>query len=272
MSGGPGVVAPPSPRVAVPIVADADDWLLVDKPAGLLVHPTKPGGPITLFDLLRGLLAYELANGGQVSLAHRLDRETSGLLLVAKTAAAARHFGLAMMRGNGFHKEYLALVHGWPPWEETLADAPLRRAGSVGPSRVWLRQTVHPDGAPARTRFVVERRFTRGGGSAGEGGRFALLRAVTATGRLHQVRVHAAALGHPLVGDKIYGPDEGLYLEFIATGWTPALARALLLPRHALHAAVLGFTDPRGVPRRATAALPADFRAFLENAGDPTNP
>lgn len=253
------------PRVPVPIVAEAADWLLVDKPAGLLVHPTKPGGPVTLFDLLRELLAFELANGGQVSLVHRLDRATSGLLLVAKTAAAARHFGLAMMRGLGFHKEYLAIVHGWPEWGETVVDAPLLRAGSVGPSRVWLRQMVHPEGLPSRTRFRVERRFTRGRG----GERFALLRAVLETGRLHQVRVHAASMGHPLVGDKLYGPDEGLYLEFIETGWTPALARVLLLPRHALHAATLGFTDPRGVAQRESAPLPADLRAFLENGAEP---
>ena len=252
----------------MPLVAETDDWLLVDKPTGLLVHPTKPGGPTTLWDLLRGLLAFELANGGQVSLVHRLDRETSGLLLVAKTAGVARHFGLAMMRGDGFRKEYLAVVHGWPGWEAQVVDAPILRAGSVGPSRVWLRQAVHPDGASARTRFAVERRFARRGG----GDRFALLRAVPETGRLHQIRVHAAALGHPLVGDKIYGPDEGLYLEFIATGWTPALGRVLHLPRHALHAAGLGFTDPRGVAHHATAPLPADLRAFLGDDADPTNP
>lgn len=257
-----------TPPVSVPIVAEAPDWLLVDKPPYLLVHPTKPGGPVTLFDLLRGLLAFELANGGQVSLVHRLDRETSGLLLVAKTAAAARHFGLAMMRGDSFRKEYLAVVHGWPAWEEQTLDAPLLRAGSVGPSRVWLRRMVHPDGEPARTRFTVERRFTRGA----RGGRFTLLRVVPETGRLHQIRVHAAALGHPLVGDKIYGPDEGLYLEFIATGWTPALEGILLLPRHALHAASLGFTDPRGVARHGTAPLPADLLAFLGNGTDPTKP
>lgn len=244
-------------RVPVPIIAEANDWMLVDKPAHLLVHPTRPGGPTTLLDLLRGLLALELANGGQISLVHRLDRETSGLLLVAKTTAAARHFGLAMARGS-FHKEYLAVVHGWPAWERRTADAPLLRAGSVGPSRIWLKQTVHPDGVPARTRFAVERRFTHG-----KNGRFALLRAVPETGRLHQVRVHAASLGHPLVGDKIYGPDETLYLRFIETGWTPELARALLLDRHALHAATLGFPDLCGVPQRWAAPLPADLTGFL---------
>lgn len=240
--------------VAIPVVRETADWLLVSKPAGLLVHPTKPSGPLTLWDLLRGLLAFELANGGQVSLVHRLDRETSGLLLVAKTAGAARELGRALARGE-FCKEYLALVCGWPTWETREVDAPLRRAGG----RVWLRQTIHPDGAPARTRFEVLRRFRRGGEP------FALLRAGPRTGRLHQVRVHAAHAGHPLVGDKIYGPDEGLYLRFIETGWTPELAGALQLERHALHASRLVFTDPAdGSTQDWHAPLPTDLAGFLD--------
>lgn len=248
--------------VPVPIVVESTDWMLVSKPAHLLVHPTRPGGPTTLLDLLRDLLAFELANGGQVSLVHRLDRETSGLLLVAKTAAAARHFGLAMARRD-FQKEYLALVHGWPAWGEHVVDAPLLRAGRVGPVRVWLKQAVHPDGAPAQTRFEVLRRLQR---ETPAGPRpFSLLRAGPRTGRLHQVRVHAAHAGHPLVGDKIYGPDEGLYLRFIETGWTPELAGALQLERHALHASRLVFTDPAdGSTQDWHAPLPTDLAGFLD--------
>ena len=110
----------------IPLVAEGEDWLVVSKPAHLLVHPTRPGGPVTLLDHLRGLLAYECACGGQVSLVHRLDRETSGLLLVAKTSAAARRFSLDMMRGR-IRKDYLALVRGWPEWDATTLDAPLLR-------------------------------------------------------------------------------------------------------------------------------------------------
>lgn len=246
---------------AVPIIAEAGDWMLVSKPAHLLVHPTKPGGPRTLLDLLRELLAFELANGGQVSLVHRLDRETSGLLLVAKTVAAARALGIAWAR-HEVGKEYLALVHGAPGWETRETYAPLLRAGSVGTSRVYLKQTVHPAGAAARTRFDVVCRFER---ETPDGLRpFALLRATPTTGRLHQVRVHAAALGHPLVGDKIYGSDEGLYLRFIETGWTPELARALLLPRHALHASRLVWTDPADGSRQDwRAPLPDGLAAFV---------
>ena len=243
-------------------MAEAADWLVVSKPPYLLVHPTRPGGPATLLDALRALLAYEIANGGQVSLIHRLDRETSGLLLVAKTAAAARRFSQDMMRGR-IGKEYLALVWGWPEWDVLTVDAPLLRLGEKEISRIWLKRAVHPDGAPARTHFETLRRFER------DGGRFALVRARPETGRLHQIRVHLAHAGHPVVGDKIYGPDEGCYLEFIATGWTPKLARVLLLDRHALHAHRLTFDAGPGGRRAVEAPLPGDIAAFLgtQNVG-----
>ena len=217
------------------VLDESADWLVVDKPPHLAVHPSRPGCGFTLWDGLRELLAYELANGGQVSLINRLDRETSGLTLIAKTAAMARTLGLEMM-ARRVEKEYLALVWGWPESDGFSVDAPLLRRGRVEPSRIHLKQAVHPDGAAARTRFRVEQRFT---GATTAGDRFALVRAFPETGRTHQIRVHLAHAGHPVVGDKIYGPDEGCYLEFIATGWTPALAARLLLPRHALHSAVL---------------------------------
>ncbi len=131
---------------------------MVDKPPFLLVHPTKPDGPPTLWSELRNLFAFEIANGGQVSIVNRLDRETSGLVLVAKTAAAARQFGLAMQRQQ-IAKEYLALVWGWPEWDARLVDAPLVRQGAHGVSAIHLKQAIHPAGAEARTEFRVERRF-----------------------------------------------------------------------------------------------------------------
>jgi 23S rRNA pseudouridine1911/1915/1917 synthase len=134
-------------------------------------------------------------------------------------------------------KEYLAIVLGWPEWEEKIVDAPLARAGEHGPSRIWLKQSIHPKGAPALTKFVIEKRFVRAGD------RFAVVRAIPRTGRTHQIRVHLASLGHSIVGDKIYGPDENHYLEFIAHGWTSELERALLLPRHALHSSRLTVDD-----------------------------
>ncbi len=234
------------------IVAETDDFLVVDKPPFLLVHPTKPTHARTLWGELKQLLAFEIANGGQVSIVNRLDRETSGLVLVAKNSVAARRFGL-LMQEQLIAKEYLAIVWGWPEWETTSVEAPLTRQGTRMPSAIWLKQTIHPDGVPARTDLQVEQRFRRDTGEP-----FAVVRAFPRTGRTHQIRVHLASLGHPIVGDKIYGPDEKLYLEFIETGWTPKLEQRLLLPRHALHSAALEINRERW-----TSPLPPDLAGFV---------
>ena len=232
----------------------------MDKPPFLLVHPTKPGGAPTLWKQLRELLAFEIANGGQVSIVNRLDRETSGLVLVAKTSAAARRFGLLMQRRR-LKKQYLAIVLGWPEWETKVVDAPLDRQGKHQKSEIWLKQMIHPAGTPAQTEFRVERRFTRLG-APGAGAlptdKFSLIRAIPRTGRTHQIRVHLASIGHPIVGDKIYGPDEQLYLRFIETGWTRELERQLLLPRHALHSAKLTIDGEM----EWESPLPADLVGF----------
>ena len=108
------------------VIGEDDAYLAVDKPAGLLVHPTRPGGPPTLWDGLRALLGYELVNGGQVSIVNRLDRETSGVVVVAKTRGAARAAGLEM-EARRVAKNYQAMVFGWPPWDELEVDAPIIR-------------------------------------------------------------------------------------------------------------------------------------------------
>jgi 23S rRNA pseudouridine1911/1915/1917 synthase len=223
----------------VRIVDESPDWIVIDKPPFLQVHPSKPDGSFTLWHGLRELLAFELVNGGQVSIINRLDRETSGLTLVCKTTEAARRFSQLMER-HCIRKEYLAIVWGWPEHDEYEIDAPIARLGEYEPSRIWLKQAVHPAGAQSLTRVRVEKRFSR---ETANGGRFSLVRAFPETGRMHQIRVHLAHIGHPVVGDKIYGPDEGNYLRFIETGWTPELERSLLLSRHALHSAKLHASD-----------------------------
>ena len=240
------------------IIDETNDYIVVDKPAFLLTHPTKPDQRTTLWKELCELLAFEIANGGQVSIVNRLDRETSGVVLVAKTSAAARRFGL-LMQDRHLHKEYLAIVWGWPDWETKIVTAPMDRQGKHQPSAIWLKQTIRPKGAHAVTELRVERRFET---STTAGNRFVLIRAIPKTGRTHQIRVHLASLGHAIVGDKIYGPDEKLYLEFIETGWTPKLERELLLPRHALHSAKLRIDNEK----EWSAELPEDLGQFMQSS------
>jgi 23S rRNA pseudouridine1911/1915/1917 synthase len=204
---------------------------------------------------LRDLLAFEIASGGQVSIVNRLDRETSGLVLVAKTGAAARDFGLMMQRRQ-VSKEYVAIVWGWPEWDNKVVEAPLDRQGKYQQSAIWLKQMIHPAGAPAQTEFFVEQRFRK---STSSGVRFSVVRAIPRTGRTHQIRVHFASIGHAIVGDKIYGPDEQLYLHFIETGWTHELEQKLLLPRHALHSAKMAIQGKH----EWTSGLPPDLANFL---------
>jgi len=257
-----------TPLLHFRLIDETDDYVVVDKPPFLLVHPTKPSRAPTLWKELRELLAFEIANGGQVSIVNRLDRETSGLVLVAKTSVAARKFGLLMQRRR-LSKEYLAIVWGWPEWETKLVDAPLDRQGKHQQSAIWLKQMIHPSGSSAQTEFRVERRFVRPGGPPSPllrvgsgcglpGDKFSLIRAIPRTGRTHQIRVHLASVGYPIVGDKIYGPDEQLYLLFIESGWTPELQQQLLLPRQALHSAKLSIEGER----EWDSALPADLEEF----------
>ena len=249
------------------MVAESDDWIVVDKPAPLQVHPAKPDSPPTLLDGLEQLLAYEITNGARLSLINRLDRETSGLVLVAKNRDTARVLGKAMMRRQ-IGKRYLAVVHGWPEADAFAVDLPLRRRGEFDPDTpVRLMQAVHPAGAPSRTEIEVRRRWMRPARSAGPQP-FALVEARPVTGRMHQIRVHLSHAGHPVVGDKLYGPDGPVrYLEFIESGWTDALAAALHLPRHALHSSHLTVEIEAWGRLLFDSPLPADLAAWAAGEG-----
>ena len=243
---------PPSIR----ILGETPELLAVEKPPFVLVHPTKPGGETTLWDHLRELLAYEIASGGQVSLINRLDRETSGIVLVAKRSDAARACGMAMERGE-ITKEYLAIVIGWPDQESWSVREPILRLGEVMPSRIWLKRGVHAGGAAAATDFFVRQRLTHP-----QYGQMALVHCKPLTGRTHQIRIHLAFSGYPVVGDKIYGPSEECYLEFIQTGWTSALQERLWLPRHALHSSLLAVSF-QGERHCWKSDPPEDLRSLL---------
>src|SRR5205823_5569497 len=154
------------PLLDFKIIDETDDYAVVDKPPFLLIHPTKPNGARNLWKELREVFAFEIASGGQVSIVNRLDRETSGLVLVAKTASAARRFGLLMQR-HQLKKEYLTIVWGWPEWENKIVNALLDQQRKHQQSAIWLKQMIHPAGTPAQTEFRVERRFTRISGRDG---------------------------------------------------------------------------------------------------------
>lgn len=232
------------------VIDESADWIVVDKPAPLAVHPANGKVEATLLGGLEELLLYERANGARLSIITRLDRETSGLVLVAKNAAAARDFSREF-EARRVTKEYLALVHGWPDWDTLRVEASIIRAG--GP--IWLRQAVDPAGRDCVTTFRVEERCET------PLGRFARLRCFPETGRMHQIRVHLEHAGHALVGDKIYGTDGSPYLEQIEGQLSEASAVRLILPRHALHACRLALAW-QGKMLEWSSPLPADLTAL----------
>lgn len=253
----------PAPIAAAPesidleIVHEDAHLIVVDKPVGLVVHPA-PGAPSgTLVNALLHHCGGTLSGiGGRLrpGIVHRIDKDTSGLLVVAKSDAA--HRGLAgQFADHSIERRYLAIVHGHPdPAEPRLRHLAgiswepggvLRIEGNIGrhPGDRKRMTVLSDDGKPAVTRARVLERFDRA----------ALVECRLETGRTHQIRVHMAFAGHPLAGDAVYGRRR-------AEGALGAF------PRQALHAETLGFVHPvTGEPLRFTSALPADMERLLED-------
>ncbi len=208
------------------ILAETDDYLVVEKPAQMLVHPTRPTGEPTVLTLLQAERP-----GAFLALANRLDRETSGIVLVAKSSEAASRLGKQLMDRQVI-KEYETIVHGEVNWSQTQIDAPLGRLGISESNPIYAKQGVLETGYPSKTECqLIERRNG-----------FSRLHVRPLTGRLHQIRVHLAHIGYPVVGDKLYGVPPQVYLDIVAKkGWEPHREK-LLLPRHALHATRIEFT------------------------------
>jgi 23S rRNA pseudouridine1911/1915/1917 synthase len=200
---------------------------VVNKPAGLVCHPTRGDERSSLIGRVRLHLG---SSDGR--LVNRLDRETSGIVLIAKHATGASELG-KLIATSAVRKEYWAIVHDWIDRDEQWIDAPLGR-DEISP--VAIKDAVRSDGAPARTHVSVLERFTR------EGRRFSWLSVKPETGRKHQIRIHLAHIGHPIVGDKIYGDDPLRYLRFVTNALTAEDRAALILDNHALHARMLSFT------------------------------
>jgi 23S rRNA pseudouridine1911/1915/1917 synthase len=209
------------------VVLEHSSFLIVDKPAGWLVHPTRPDGTFTLIDWLRDQFPDEF-----LSLVSRLDRETSGLLLVARGKENASLFG-KMQQRREIQKSYLALVHG-RPLESGIIDQPLDRLGKHQPSRIYIRQAVIPGTYPAQTEYK-----TLGTRTHPEFGLLSLVEASPKTGRLHQIRAHFEFIGFPVLNDKIYGQKDDVFIFYIDkdTINKPKMAR------HSLHSSKLSFSS-----------------------------
>ncbi|MDB4979699.1 MAG: pseudouridine synthase, RluA family [Myxococcales bacterium] len=226
------------------ILYEDEEVLAIDKPAGLPMHTTAKFWRNTLTALLRERYPAE-----PMQIAHRIDRETSGVLLVARTSNAASVLSSAFERRQ-VSKTYLALVKGAPP-DEGVIDLPLKLLET--PTHLMMGGAA--DGLPAVTRFHVVRRFAE----------HALCEAHPETGRQHQIRVHFASLGHPIVGDKLYGASEALFMRSCDEGVTPELLAAFDgLARHALHAHRITFPHPiTRAPTTVESPLPPDLVAYM---------
>lgn len=239
------------------VIHEDEDLLVVHKPADLVCHPTKGDEYSSLISRAR----IYLRTDSEPRLVNRLDRETSGLVVIAKSVEAARELG-QVWETRAVAKEYLAIVHGHVEAGQGMIDAPL---GKDEASVVAIKDCVRPDGAPAQTEFFVEKRFTRQIVSFPSSTRhlpFSHLRLLPRTGRKHQIRIHLAHLGHPIVGDKIYGGDPDLYLALVEHRLTDEQRARLILPQHALHAGRLRF-QWRGKDREFTASPGPMFTDFL---------
>ena len=232
------------------VVYEDDELLVINKPAGLVCHPTKTDGYSSLISRAR----LYLGAGSHPQLVNRLDRETSGVTLVAKREDAARELR-RIWENRLVEKEYVAVAHGHALESHGIIDAPL---GKDEQSRVAIKDCVRADGASARTEYwVMERMSIEAGSRWPEAGNQAaaeqqspiagcwlpatILRVQPHTGRKHQIRIHLAHIGHPIVGDKIYGGDETLYLAFVESRLTAEQQQRLILPNHALHAREVRF-------------------------------
>ncbi|HLH45965.1 MAG TPA: RluA family pseudouridine synthase [Acidimicrobiales bacterium] len=246
----PEVAAPPAvvaadPTVEVTVAYEDAEVLVVDKPAGLVVHPgagnregTLVHGLVARYPEIAGLAEEAEDAGERPGIVHRLDKGTSGLLVVARSADARRAL-VAQLAERTVERRYEALVHGLLETDEGLVDAPIGRS-----DRDPTRRAVTAGGRPARTRYRVVGRYEAPAAAT-------LLECRLETGRTHQIRVHLAAIGHPVVGDDRYGPPRA---------WNPLPPGRLWL-----HAGTLAFAHPAtGARVELHSARPAELAGTLD--------
>jgi 23S rRNA pseudouridine1911/1915/1917 synthase len=237
----PGSEAPPFPTV---LHEDAR-LVAVDKPAGLLAHPSGTSFVWAVISLAK--LRYP---DERIDLVHRLDRDTSGILVLTRDLETNRILKRAVVEGR-VYKEYEALVKGVIPWDQRRLDGPIGPAD--GPVRVQM--AVRDDGLSAATDVTVLER----------GATMTRVRCVLLTGRTHQIRVHLAHAGFPLVGDRLYGVPPEVFLGILETGVDDAVITTVGAPRHALHARRISFPHPDGRILSLDAPLPEDMQRWWDD-------
>jgi 23S rRNA pseudouridine1911/1915/1917 synthase len=238
-------VAPDRPPPPLPPLLHEDRRVLVyDKPPDLLSHPVGERFEYGLVGLVRAARPTE-----DIDLAHRLDRETSGVVVLTRDRAANAAVKAAF-KARSAAKTYLAVVRGQPDWERLRVDAPIGRAQG---SEIRLRRGVDPAGLAAVTDFEVRARM----------GGLALVACHPLTGRTHQLRVHLEHVGFPILGDKVYGQPDAPFLHHLDHGDDAFVRAAIGFPRQALHAHRLVVGHPDGGLLAVEAPLPPDLAALV---------
>ena len=245
--------APVPEDIPIPVVYEDEGFVVVNKPPGMVTHPAKGNWSGTLVNALQFHFdtLSSVAGENRPGIVHRLDRDTSGLLIVAKDDRAHRLLA-AQFEGRTIRKEYLAIVRGEPSRDSDYIEKPI---GPHPTDRERMAIRLVEDGAKEAATFYQVAERLRG---------FALVRCFPKTGRTHQIRIHLTHIGHPILADKLYSGRSKVTEGDIAGHDSPTADRAIL-ERQALHAHRLEFDHPRTGERLALeAALPADMGGLLD--------
>jgi 23S rRNA pseudouridine1911/1915/1917 synthase len=261
----PAPAAPQPEAIPLAVVFEDEHLIVVDKPAGMAMHPAPGSMQGTLVNALMAHCAGSLSGIGGVArpgIVHRIDKDTTGLVVAAKTDAA--HAGLAkLFAKHRLERAYFAIVRGAPEPRVGTIDTRLVRSSEDRRKFTVVRDPESQAGKRAITRYWTIERFGQLAGAPAGTAAASFLECRLETGRTHQIRAHLAYLGCPLIGDPLYGKFRGLKAAGPNAEEADAAARAF--PRQALHAGALGFAHPvTGEELRFEAPLPADMRTLLE--------